>query len=65
MPNLLMCSVLCLLLLCVVRLVFGAHQCCECQGMKLVKCTELTSLWKYRKKQRQKVRYYQLVNMCL
>ena len=37
---------------------------CECQGTKLVKCTQLTSMWKYRKKQEKKVGYSWHVIYC-
>ena len=32
-----------------------SYDCHQCQGMKLVKGTQLTKMWKYRTKQRAKV----------
>ena len=40
---------------------FCPHHCRACQGTKLAKCKELVSMWKYRKKQRKKVGYWQHV----
>ena len=36
-----------------------------CQGTKLVKCTDLSVMWKYRKKQQKKVRYWSEVACCI
>ena len=56
------CCLLHFLLLCGT---FCAHHCCECQGMKLVKFTDLASMWKYRKKQKWKVRYWRHETTCI